>query len=112
MGIGKVPLQDFITTTDFLNSEWKFHNDMSPIFKNAIKYAKFRFFNFGLRDYRDFYENLEILPYWDTTNRENFSSKYLPLEQSKKILYKLLIWQNHDSNCMTDIETLDQSASI
>lgn len=105
MGIGKVPLQDFVTTTDFLNSEWKFHNDMSTIFKNAIKYAKFRFFNFGLRDYRDFYENLEILPYWDTTNRENFSSKYLPLEQSKKILYKLLIWQNHDSNCMTDIET-------
>ena len=28
MGIGKVPLQDFVTTTDFLNSEWKFHNDM------------------------------------------------------------------------------------
>ena len=33
---------------------------MSTIFKNAIKYAKFRFFNFGLRDYRDFYENLKV----------------------------------------------------
>lgn len=105
MAIGKVPLQDFVTTQDFLNSEWKFHNDMSTVFKNAIKYAKYQFFNFQLRDYRNFYENLEILPYWDTTNRENFSNKYLSLEISKKLVYKLLIWQCNSYECMEDLET-------
>ncbi len=104
MAIGKVPLGDFVTTKDFLESEWKFHNDMSVTFKNALRYAKYTFYNMQLRDYKDFYENLTILPYWDTSTRDQFHQKYLSLELSKKFLYKLLIWQTNERDIMTDEE--------
>ncbi|QCH41361.1 nonstructural protein 1 [Haematobia irritans densovirus] len=104
MAIGKVPLGDFVVTKDFLDSEWKFHNDMSVTFKNALRYAKYTFYNMQLRDYRDFYENLTILPYWDTSSRDQFHEKYLSLEMSKKFLYKLLIWQTNERDIMTDVD--------
>lgn len=105
MQIGKVPLSDFVTTTDFIESEWRFHNEMSTVFKNALKFAKYKFYNFQLRDYRNYYENLTIMPYWDTTNRDMFTHKYMSVAMSKKLLYKLLIFQTCGPQAMENLET-------
>lgn len=99
LAISKVPLHDFVTTEEFVNSNWRFLNTMSSMFKNAINTVKLKFYNMRLRDYRRHYESLTTLPYWDTTTREEFNSKYLSLQASKKYLLKLLIWQ-YAPNCM------------
>ena len=104
LAIGKVPLHDFVTTNEFLNSNWRFHNDMSTLFKNAIKVVKFKFCNMALRDYKRYYETLTVLPYWDTSTRENFDKKYMSLKDSKKWLMKLLIYQNNESAAMLNVE--------
>lgn len=77
---------------------------MGTLFKNAIKLAKFRFYNFQLRDYRNYYETMNILPYWDTSNRKMFDQKYLSIAASKRMLYKLLIFQTNGPISMEDLE--------
>lgn len=93
LAIGKVPLHDFITTEEFISSNWRFMNHQSVIFKNAINTVKLKFYNMRLRDYRHFYENLIQQPYWDTSTREEFYQKYMTIEMSKKYCLKLLILQ-------------------
>lgn len=96
--ICKVPIHDFVTTDVFLKSEWRFFNNMSITFKNAISTVKLKFLNMNMCDYRRFYESIDSMPYWDTNNREEFESKYLDLLESKKMLLKLLIWQYADEH--------------
>lgn len=91
--ICKVPIHDFVTTDLFINSNWRFYNNLSTTFKNAVSTVKLKFLNMRLCDYKHFYEQMEELPHWDTNNREEFVDKYLNLELSKRILLKLLIWQ-------------------
>lgn len=68
-------------------------NTLNAMFKNAINTVKLKFYNMRLRDYRRHYESLTVLPYWDTSTREEFNMKYLSLQASKKYVLKLLIWQ-------------------
>lgn len=96
--ICKVPLHDFVTTESFLNSKWRFSNPMSVMFKNAITTTKLKFLNMRLRDYRAFYENMAEMPYWDTSTREEFETKYLHIKFSKSITMKLLIYQCHPNS--------------
>ena len=106
LAIGKVPLHDFITTEEFITSNWRFMNHQSVIFKNAINTVKLKFYNMRLRDYRNFYENLMQQPYWDTSTREEFYQKYMSIEMSKKYCLKLLILQ-----CCPD-GTIDDEGKI
>lgn len=93
LAISKVPLHDFVTTEEFINSSWRFLNTMNAMFKNAINTVKLKFYTMRLRDYRRHYEMLTTLPYWDTSTREEFDNKYLSLQVSKRFVLKLLIWQ-------------------
>lgn len=91
--ICKVPLQDFITTDLYLQSNIRFQNTMSVGFRNALHSVKLKFYNMQLRDYKKFYEELTDMPYWDSHNRESFDNVYMSLSMSKKYLKLLLIWQ-------------------
>lgn len=106
--IGKVPLHDFVTTEEFYKSEWRFMNPMSTSFKNAISTVKMQYYGWKLRDYKNYYENLQELPYWDTNTREEFHDKYLSITESKAIITKLLIWQYHnESICSSTFEIIN-----
>lgn len=98
MAICKYPIHDFVTTDKFLSSKWRFYNNMSTSFKNAISTVKLKFLNMDLCDYKRFYEQLDEMPYWDTNSRSDFDKKYMDIELSKRIVLKLLIWQYADTS--------------
>lgn len=98
LSICKVPLHDFVTTDKFINSHWRFVNNLSTTFKNAISTVKLKFYQMRLSNYRVFYEGISEMPYWDTSNRNEFDEKYMSIEVSKRYLLKLLIAQYHSES--------------
>lgn len=105
--ISKVPLQDFVTTDKYLQSNIRFMNTLSVSMRNALHTIKLKFYNMYLRDYKRFYEELNELPYWDSHNRESFDNVYMSLSMSKKYIRKLLIWQYHPESMDSEYNIID-----
>lgn len=93
-----VPLSNFIATDIFYTSEFRLiHPDL---FRICLDLCHLKFYNLSLRGYIKFYDNRRLgpLPYWCTTFTRQFSTEYIPLEVSKVLLYRLLIFQ-YDDTC-------------
>nr|QTE04063.1 MAG: nonstructural protein 1 [Phylloscopus inornatus parvoviridae sp.] len=107
--IARVPLSDYYTTDLFIESDWRFKNPMSVVFKNALTTIKLKFFNFEMRDYKYFYLNRLNLPYWDTSKRSDLEEHYLNLQMSKKYALRLLIWQYAPESMDIEFNVIDDN---
>lgn len=88
-----VPLIDFVTTEEWIMSNYRFINQQSIAFENAVHFVKMKFCMFLSRDYKYFYETRVSLPFCHFARSEHeFQEKYMTRITSLLYLRKLLIW--------------------
>lgn len=105
--IGKVPMQQIISTKHFMDSEFKYMNVQSSLFQNAMRFARNEVAMMELRDFKKHYlKYTECI--WGASSRENISNRYLDLDESHMLLKKLLIYQYHPTSVDKEYEVVDR----
>lgn len=93
LNILTVPIDNFEKTDSWLHSEYKYINKSKYWFQNAIQNVKYKFANYKLRDFVNFYNTLTEHPHWDSHNLDDFHHNYLTVDETIEWIYKLISFQ-------------------
>lgn len=98
--IGAAPTKEFCNTSIWHESDLKHIDPQSPEVKIALERVIFKLSNYSLYDFKTYYKTIIEDPEksynkftWSAYDKNKFGKVYIQINESYKILKRLLIWQ-------------------